>query len=39
LCIGDVHGVPLHRDGLKLVYLNGPLIFLKTAPANVTGQV
>ena len=39
LYIGDVHGVPLHQDGLKLVYLNGPLISFEDGLANVTGQV
>src|SRR5262245_37734487 len=24
--IGDVNGSPLHQDGLKIVYLDGPLI-------------
>src|SRR5262245_21699664 len=24
--VGDANGVKLHQDGLKLVYLNGPLI-------------
>src|SRR5262245_1617539 len=37
--VGDVHGAPLHQDGLKLVYLNSPLISYEDGLANVTGQV
>ncbi len=37
--IGDAHGVPLHQDGLKIVYLQGPLISYEDGLANVTGQV
>jgi uncharacterized protein (TIGR03118 family) len=37
--IGDVNGAPLHQDGLKLVYLNGPLFQYEDGIANVTGQV
>jgi uncharacterized protein (TIGR03118 family) len=39
LFIGDTHGVPLHQDGLKIVYLKGPLISYEDGLANVTGQV
>jgi uncharacterized protein (TIGR03118 family) len=37
--IGDANGVPLHQDGLKLVYLAGPLISYEDGLANVTGVV
>jgi len=37
--IGDAHGSPLHQDGLKIVYLDGPLISYEDGLANVTGQV
>jgi uncharacterized protein (TIGR03118 family) len=37
--VGDAHGVPLHQDGLRLVYLNGPLLSYEDGLANVTGQV
>jgi len=37
--IGDVNGTPLRQDGLKLVYLDGPLISYEDGLANVTGQV
>jgi uncharacterized protein (TIGR03118 family) len=37
--VGDVHGTQLHQDGLKLVYLNSPLISYEDGLANVTGQV
>jgi uncharacterized protein (TIGR03118 family) len=37
--IGDVHGAPLHQDGLRIVYLDGPLISYEDGLANVTGQV
>jgi len=37
--VGDVNGVPLHQDGLKLVYLSSPLISYEDGLANVTGQV
>ena len=37
--IGDAHGEPLHQDGLKIVYLDGPLISYEDGIANVTGQV
>ena len=37
--IGDVNGVPLHQDGLKLVYFASPLISYEDGLANVTGQV
>jgi len=37
--VGDAHGVPLHQDGLKIVYLDGPLISYEDGLANVTGQV
>jgi uncharacterized protein (TIGR03118 family) len=37
--IGDAHGEPLRQDGLKLVYLDGPLISYEDGLANVTGQV
>jgi uncharacterized protein (TIGR03118 family) len=37
--IGDVHGSPLRQDGLKIVYLEGPLISYEDGLANVTGQV
>lgn len=37
--IGDVNGSPLRQDGLKIVYLDGPLISYEDGLANVTGQV
>jgi len=37
--VGDAHGNPLHQDGLKLVYLDGPLVSYEDGLANVTGQV
>jgi uncharacterized protein (TIGR03118 family) len=37
--VGDANGVPLHQDGLKLVYLSGPLISYEDGLANVTGLV
>lgn len=37
--VGDAHGVPLHQDGLKIVYLDGPLVSYEDGLANVTGQV
>src|SRR5262245_23358627 len=37
--LGDVNGTPLRQDGLKLVYLNSPLISYEDGLANVTGQV
>ena len=37
--IGDVKGSPLRQDGLKIVYLDGPLISYEDGLANVTGQV
>jgi len=37
--VGDVNGTPLRQDGLKLVYLKGPLISYEDGLANVTGQV
>ena len=37
--IGDVNGVALHQDGLKIVYLDSPLISYEDGLANVTGQV
>jgi uncharacterized protein (TIGR03118 family) len=37
--VGDVGGVPLHQDGLKIVYLKGPLVAYEDGLANVTGQV
>ncbi len=37
--VGDVHGTPLHQDGLKIVYLDSPLISYEDGLANVTGQV
>jgi len=37
--VGDVNGAPLHQDGLKIVYLNSPLISYEDGLANVTGQV
>jgi len=37
--IGDANGVPLHQDGLKIVYLKSPLISYEDGLANVTGQV
>lgn len=37
--IGDAKGVPLHQDGLKIVYLDGPLVSYEDGLANVTGQV
>jgi uncharacterized protein (TIGR03118 family) len=37
--IGDAHGKPLYQDGLKIVYLHGPLVSYEDGLANVTGQV
>ncbi len=37
--VGDANGAPLHQDGLKIVYLDGPLISYEDGLANVTGQV
>lgn len=37
--IGDAKGVPLHQDGLKIVYLKSPQISYEDGLANVTGQV
>src|SRR5262245_409797 len=37
--IGDANGVPLHQDGLKIVYLSSPLISYEDGLANVTGVV
>lgn len=37
--IGDAHGKPLHQDGLKIVYLDGPRLSLEDGIANITGQV
>jgi uncharacterized protein (TIGR03118 family) len=37
--VGDANGVPLHQDGLKIVYLNGPKISYEDGLANVTGVV
>lgn len=37
--IGDAHGQPLHQDGLKIVYLEGPMISYEDGIANITGQV
>jgi uncharacterized protein (TIGR03118 family) len=37
--VGDAKGVPLHQDGLKIVYLDSPLISYEDGLANVTGQV
>ncbi|MEO7191782.1 MAG: TIGR03118 family protein [Vicinamibacterales bacterium] len=37
--VGDVAGMPLRQDGLKIVYLDGPLISYEDGLANVTGQV
>ena len=37
--VGDANGVPLHQDGLKIVYLDSPLISYEDGLANVTGQV
>jgi uncharacterized protein (TIGR03118 family) len=37
--IGDVNGVPLHQDGLKIVYFETPQISYEDGLANVTGQV
>jgi uncharacterized protein (TIGR03118 family) len=37
--IGDAKGVPLHQDGLKIVYMNGPLLSYEDGLPNVTGQV
>ena len=37
--VGDVHGTPLRQDGLKIVFLEGPLISYEDGLANVTGQV
>jgi uncharacterized protein (TIGR03118 family) len=37
--IGDARGVPLRQDGLKIVYLTGPLLSYEDGLANVTGQV
>ncbi len=37
--VGDVNGIPLHQDGLKLVGMEGPLISYEDGVPNVTGQV
>ncbi len=37
--VGDVNGSPLHQDGLKIVYMEGPLISPHDGVTNVTGQV
>jgi hypothetical protein len=37
--VGDAKGVPLHQDGLKIVYLESPLVSYEDGLANVTGQV
>src|SRR5262245_56588164 len=37
--VGDAKGVPLHQDGLKIVYMESPLISYLDGLANVTGQV
>lgn len=37
--VGDAKGVPLHQDGLKIVYLDGPKISYEDGLANVTGVV
>ena len=37
--VGDVNGIPLHQDGLKLVGMDGPLISYEDGLPNVTGQV
>ena len=37
--VGDVNGIPLHQDGLKLVSIDGPLISYEDGLPNVTGQV
>jgi len=37
--VGDAHGFPLHQDGLKLAYLDGPLYSYEDGLANVTGLV
>lgn len=37
--IGDAHGEPLRQDGLKIVYLDGPMISYEDGIANITGQV
>jgi len=37
--VGDVRGMPLQQDGLKIVYLDSPLISYEDGLANVTGQV
>ena len=36
--IGDANGVPLHQDGLKIVYIEGPMTSFHDGIANVTGQ-
>jgi len=37
--VGDAGGKPLAQDGLKIVYLDGPLLSYEDGLANVTGQV
>lgn len=37
--LGDVNGVPLHQDGLKIVPIEGPLISYHGGLTRVTGQV
>lgn len=37
--IGDVNGVPLYQDGLKVVSMDGPLMSYEDGVPNVTGQV
>ena len=37
--VGDVNGIPLHQDGLKIVYMDGPLVSYHDGLLKVTGQV
>ncbi|MEA3210283.1 MAG: hypothetical protein QOE70_3340 [Chthoniobacter sp.] len=39
LYIGDVNGIPLHQDGLKILQLDGPLISYEGGLPQTTGQV
>ena len=37
--VGDVNGIPLHQDRLKIVYVDGPLVSYHDGLPKVTGQV
>ena len=36
--VGDVHGTPLHQDGLKVVYFESPLISYEDGLANAPAR-